>query len=197
MIEPLSEQLADKWIWWRIAERHWKNPLDAGFAQTHGGRWNPPNSFATLYLNEDLAAARRNLRRFIAKWPYEPEDLRPDRAPVLVGASLPQRQTVCDAHTPTGLRALGLPQSYPVNAAGKLIVHARCQALGRQVKSLGLRGVLCRSAQSKHGTGRELAWFPATARSHAKHVKTLAFDDWYWGEKVARRAQQFARRSQP
>jgi len=180
LINPLEEWLADKQVWWRIAEQRWENPLDAGFAQAQGGRWNPPNSFSCLYLNEDKDVARLNLRRFISKWPYQPEDLRPENGPVLAGVSLPRRQKVCDAHSPAGIQALGLPKSYPLDASGKRIGHARCQPLGRQIKSLGLRGVLCRSAQSNHHSARELAWFPFSARSRAKLVKMLAFDDWYW-----------------
>ena len=185
MIKPLSEQLADKQTWWRVAEKNWENPLDPGFSQATGGRWNPPGSFPCLYLNEDTRTARLNLRRFISEWPYEPEDLRPDNAPNLVGASLPAQQKVCDAHSSAGLQALGLPTSYPTDAAGKPVSHARCQSIGQQIKSLGLRGVLCRSAQSNHRSDRELAWFPATAQSHAQLVKTLTFDEWYWGEQHA------------
>ena len=70
------ETLPDAHVWWRIADPAWTNPLDPSFAQRQSGRWNPPDSFPTLYLNEDMATARRNLRAFIAKWPYEPEDLR-------------------------------------------------------------------------------------------------------------------------
>ncbi len=182
MIRPLGEWLAERRVWWRIADKGWKNPLDARFAQARGGRWNPPGSFASLYLNEDRATARRNLRHFIARWPYEPEDLRANNGPVLVGASLPRGQEVCDAHTAAGIRALGLPKTYPLTAAGERVGHGRCQALGRRIQSSGLRGVRCRSAQCAGHAHRELAWFPATARSRATRVETLGFEDWFWGE---------------
>ena len=71
-----------------IAERAWRNPLDPGFARARGGRWNPPDSYPTLYLNEDLVTARLNLRAFISNWPFEPEDLRADTGPLLIGATL-------------------------------------------------------------------------------------------------------------
>ncbi|MEL7451102.1 MAG: RES family NAD+ phosphorylase [Pseudomonadota bacterium] len=175
------EPLKDRWTWWRIAEAAWDNPLDPSFAELRGGRWNPPHSFPTLYLNEDKVTARFNLRVFIADWPYEPEDLRPDNAPVLVGARLPRRQIVCDAHTRKGIAALGLPKSYPLDLAGNPVPHLRCQPIGQQVHEAGLRGLRVRSAQTEHGAGRELAWFPATARSKAERTDTLHFDDWYWG----------------
>jgi hypothetical protein len=146
-----------------------------------GGRWNPPDSFATLYLNEDQVTARLNLRRFIADWPYEPEDLRADTGPLLIGASLPRDQDVADAHTPAGVAALELPASYPFDRAGRLVGHGRCQVIGQRIKEANLRGVRTRSAQTRDGAGRELAWFPATARSRAQLVTRLKFGMWYWG----------------
>jgi len=89
-----DESLTDGFVWWRIADPAWADPLDPRFAQQRGGRWNPPDSFPTLYLNEDIVTARLNLRAFIAAWPYEPEDLRDDTGPMLVGATLPRRQQV-------------------------------------------------------------------------------------------------------
>lgn len=172
--------LTNGWTWWRIAEAGWRNPLDPGFAQGRGGRWNPPGSFPTLYLNEDQVTARLNLRRFIADWPYEPEDLRSDSGPVLVGARLPRNQKVCDAHTPTGIEALGLSATYPFDRRGKAVAHSRCQEIGRDVKQANLRGVRARSAQSRDGAGRELAWFPASARSRAQRVSLLRYENWYW-----------------
>ena len=174
------ERLADDWTWWRIAERAWKNPLDPSFAARHGGRWNPRDSFPTLYLNEDKVTARMNLRAFIARWPYEPEDLRPDTGPLLVGAVLPRAQDVCDAQSPEGVRGAYLPATYPFDRGGRVVPRARCQPIGVRVKKLGLRGVRSRSAQSKDGAGRDLAWFPATARSAAKRTVVLSFDRWYW-----------------
>lgn len=176
----ITELLSNSATWWRVADIRWSNPLDPGFAQTRGGRWNPPTSFPTLYLNEDHVTARLNLRLFIAGWPYEPEDLRSDNGPVLVGARLPRQQRVCDAHSAKGIKALSLPRTYPLDSAGELVGHARCQRLGQKVHDKDLRGVRARSAQVRDGAGRELAWFPATTRSVATRVDTLAFDEWYW-----------------
>lgn len=176
-----TESLKNGWHWWRIAEAGWVQPLDPSYAQARGGRWNPPNSFATLYLNEDKVSARLNLRRFVNGWPYEPEDLRSETGPVLVCATLPRDQAVCDAHTPDGIAALNLPATYPVDGSGKPVSHASCQRIGAEVKAGNLRGVRARSAQSPDGTGRELAWFPATDKNGAQRINTLRFDHWYWG----------------
>jgi hypothetical protein len=134
----------------------------------------------TLYLNEDQVTARLNLRRFIADWPYEPEDLRADNGPVLVAATLPRDQDVADAHSPRGVAALGLPAAYPRDRAGALVPHETRQLTGQQVREAGLRGVRARSAQAADGAGRELAWFPATARSRARRGAVLGFDAWFW-----------------
>ena len=117
-MEFLRETLPDGREWWRIADPAWENPLDPGFAGRRGGRWNPPDSFPVLYLNENMLTARLNLSTFVAHWPYEPEDLRDETGPVLVGCALPHRQIVCDAHTAAGLRAAGLPNTYPLDEDG-------------------------------------------------------------------------------
>lgn len=175
-----TERLVDDHPWLRIADPSWANPLDSTFAAKAGGRWNPPNSHRTLYLNEDLVTARLNLRAYAAEWPWEPEDLQPDRAPVLVTAKLPRQQTVADAHTPEGVAALGLPRTYPLDQAGVAVTHGRCQSIGEAAERAGLRGIRCRSAQVPLGAGRELAWFPATNRSKARLIATALFNDWYW-----------------
>ena len=177
----LRETLPDGDVWWRIADTAWADPLDPGFTGRQGGRWNPPNSFPVLYLNEDVVTARLNLRAFIAQWPYEPEDLRNETGPVLVGCALPRRQIVCDAHSPEGVRAAGLPGTYPLERDGVPVSRARCQSIGERIKAARLRGVRARSAQSRDGAGRELAWFPASSRSVARQLRVLTFAAWLWG----------------
>jgi hypothetical protein len=176
-----TERLADGHLYWRIAEASWTDPLDPSFARERGGRWNPPKSHPTLYLNEDLVTSRLNLKLFIARWPYEPEDLRDESGPVLVGATLPGRQVVADQHTPEGLARTGLPATYPTDDSGEIVAHATCQPIGLAAFEANLRGVRCRSARTPQGAGRELAWFPATRRSRARRITTLRFEAWYWG----------------
>lgn len=98
-----------------------------------------------------------------------------------MGAALPRDQAVADAHSPQGIAALGLPRTYPVERNGRLVRHERCQAIGREIEDMNLRGVRARSAQARDGAGRELAWFPATARSRAHQETLLDFQAWYWG----------------
>jgi hypothetical protein len=176
-----TELLPNDHVWFRIADRDWGNPLDPRFAAVRGGRWNPPGSHPTLYLNEDLVTARLNLRAFIDAWPYRPEDLRDDSGPVLVHATLPAGQRVADVHSPRGVASTGLPPTYPLDGAGHLIGHAVCQPIGLAAKRAGLRGVRARSARAPEGANRELAWFPATRRSRATAVTIELFETWYWG----------------
>ena len=176
----IVENLRDGHEWLRICDALWTDPFDDTYAQRTGGRWNPAGSWRTLYLNEDLVTARLNLDRFVAGWPYEPEDLRADTGPHLAVAVLPRTQAVADVHTPQGVAAAGLPATYPLADDGQLVGHDVCREVGRRAYDEGLRGVRCRSAQAPRGAGRELAWFPATARSRARLVRRLTLDQWYW-----------------
>jgi len=176
-----TESLRDGHLWLRVADPAWDDPLDPTFASRAGGRWNPPSSFPTLYLNEDVVTARINLQVFVAGLPYGPEDLAADAAPVLVGARLPRDQIVADAHTANGVAAVGLPPGYPADGAGGIVGHDLCRPIGGTARAAGLRGVRCRSARAVYGAGRELAWFPATARSRARLDGVQAFDEWFWG----------------
>jgi RES domain len=176
----IVELLPDRHHWYRIADADWVDPLDPSYAARAGGRWNPPTSWPTLYLNEDLVTARANLRRFIVGWQYEPEDLNERNGPPLAVATLPRRQHVADAHTPEGLRTLGLPATYPSDGDGGTVGHAVCHAAAAAVHDAGLRGVRARSAQTTDGVGREVAWYPASSASRARLVDLLPYDGWFW-----------------
>jgi hypothetical protein len=172
--------LPDGHRWLRVADPDWEDPLDPSYAATHGGRWNPPASFPTLYLNEDLATARAQVLKLLEGTPVEPDDLDPGFD--LVSATLPRSQTVADATTDEGLEALGLPPTYPRYANGRLVRHEACQPVGARIHDAALRGVHARSAATDDGTGRELAWFPARKTSRATAMDRVSFDDWWHGE---------------
>ncbi len=169
MTRAREVSLPDGRAWLRVAEPEWVDPLDASHAATAGGRWNPPGSYPTLYLNGDVPTARMQVQRLLDGTPFTLDDL-DDDAYVLVAATLPRSQACADAATPSGLEALGLPASYPLDAGGAPVDHARCQAVGEAVHAGGLRGIWCVSAARRDRVGRELAWFPATARSKARPV---------------------------
>ena len=173
-------RLPENHTWWRVAQVHWDDPLSPVFSKVTGGRWNPPGGFSTLYLNADKQTARCNVGAFIGDGPYEPEDLRDESAPVLVGCCLPGRQDVCDAFSKEGVLAAGLPATYPLDSQGSVVGHPTCQDIGKQVRGEGKRGVHARCARSSNADDRELAWFPASARSVARLVERLPFSGWFW-----------------
>lgn len=174
------QTLPDKHTWWRVADPAWKDPLNPTYSKETGGRWNRPGSFPTLYLNADKQTARCNVEAFIGEAPYEPEDLREESAPVLVGCQLPKSQVVCDAFTNEGVRAAGLPDTYPLDAEGSVVEHEVCQDIGMQVKEERRRGVHTRCAKSSDFGDLELAWFPASNRSKAQKMEKFRFSVWYW-----------------
>lgn len=152
-------------MWLRVARPAWDDPLDPTYARDHGGRWNPAGSFPALYLNGDVATARMQIQRLLRGFPVTMEDL-DDEAYVLVAAVLPNAQRCADATTAPGLRAIGLPDTYPRDARDEEIDRRVCQPIGQQIHDQGLHGVWCRSACTRDGQGdgqgRELAWFPPT-----------------------------------
>ena len=173
-------KLPDGHPWWRVADPAWHDPLNPAYSKKLRGRWNRPGAFLTLYLNEDKQTARCNIAKFIEDKPYEPEDLVDENAPVLIGCRLPKGQVVCDVVTDMGIRAAGLPSTYPLDAKGSIVEHHICQDIGVQVKMENKRGVYARCAKSQSLEDRELAWFPASARSKAQEVEKLSFSMWYF-----------------
>ncbi|AKS41134.1 hypothetical protein WM2015_753 [Wenzhouxiangella marina] len=162
-------RLPDGRVWLRVADPDWKDPLDPSWARAQGGRWNPPGSHSTLYLNADPRTCRLQLERLLAGSPVSVDDL-DDEAYDLVAVTLPGGQVCADAVTVEGLNALGLSDRYPLDARGNPVPRSRCQPLGQAIQAATLRGVWCRSAASNDGLGRELAWFPARASSLARAV---------------------------
>ena len=157
-----------------MADPSWKDPLDPSFAGERGGRWNPPGSFPTLYLNGDPPTALLQIHRMLRGTPVRVDDLDED-AFVLVAATLPRSQTAADGVSETGLRALGLPATYPRARDGTRVEAEACRPIGAAIRKRELRGLWCRSTLPDEegadmGKGREVAWLPAGGRSVARRV---------------------------
>jgi len=145
-------------VWLRLTRPHYDDPFDTSHARRRGGRWNPPGSWPTLYLNEDMPTVHAQVRHMFVGRGVEADDL-DDNAPiVLAAATLPQRQRAVEAFTDVGVDAIGLPPGYPLDDDGVIVDHDVTQPIGTAVHDAGFRGVWCRSA-ALHG--HELAWFPA------------------------------------
>lgn len=177
---PKTVRLPDGRLWLRVANPEWERPLDPSFARAAGGRWNPPNSFETLYLNANVMTARLQIERMLEGTASTPDDLADD-AYVLIAARLPSDQSAADAVAAEGLGALGLPASYPVDARGQPIPHAACQPIGAALQAL-VQGIWCRSACSDDGRGSELAWFAQGRAAEAVWRDPLPYSRWRYAE---------------
>jgi RES domain-containing protein len=166
--------------WLRLADPDWQDPLDPTFSASHGGRWNARGAHPTLYFNADLHTARANVRAALADYSAHPEDFSARGGPTLVTAQLPARLEVADAVRPDGLKALGLPPTYPRQRNGRTVAWSTCQRIGAAVHAAGHAGVWCRSAACPADRpGEELAWFPRP-RQRAQLLSTRHFGDWYY-----------------
>lgn len=160
----------------RVADPDWDSPLSGKYARAAGGRWNPPGRFEVVYLNADLQVARAQVRHKLEPRGIRPEDLDPDRGPVLIQTSVPTRPYV-DAVSDRGLSSLGLPKSYPFER-GKPIPREVCQPLGEQAWERGEPGVACRSRALAPTPGEELAYFDLGEKLQVKDEESFA--DWFW-----------------
>jgi len=178
----IEQNLPDDHVWLRITRPEYADPFDTTFAQQAGGRWNPPASWPTLYLNFDMATVHAQVRHMFLGRGVDTDDL-DDAAPIhLAAATLPHRQRVADVVSGAGVAAAGLDSGYPLDADGHLVPHAVTQQIGVDVHERGLRGVWCRSAAL---VGEELAWFPARRASPRKYWDTpRPFGAWRFARTV-------------
>jgi RES domain-containing protein len=166
----------------RVADPHWDDPLDASHSVRTGGRWNAPGSFPVLYLNVTLGAARANAAARLAtqaELGISFDMLDPAALPVLVEVLLPPGRAA-DFTTAEGLVAVGLPDTYPLDAAGHVVPHGQCQPVGAQVHDGGLQGIVVRCAAPQAAAeDLELAWFADQAVAASTTGMRRAFHDWY------------------
>lgn len=124
-----------------------RHPLSGAGARLHGGRWNPPDSFATLYLALDRDTTVREFARLAARQGRAPEDFLPRRMyryELMLGAVLDLRDAAARA-------SLELADADLLAADA-----ARCREVGEAAHYLGLEAILAPSAT---GSGTVLAVF--------------------------------------
>lgn len=122
-------------------------PLSGEGARIHGGRWNPPESFATLYTAFDRPTMIAELERAARRQGIAAADLLP-RDEVIYAVEL---QRVIDLVNPGHLRTVGLDGARLASRDWRL-----CQAIGDAAHYVGFEGILSPSAT---GTGNTLAIF--------------------------------------
>lgn len=162
--------------WLRVADPAWDDPIDTSYSVAVGGRWNPPRTWAALYLSLDLDTARLQILRMLEGTPFEPDDLADD-AYDLVTVTLPDAQTALDVASDAGVAAVGLPASYPATASGARVPHEECWPIAMDAHDDGLDAVWCRSATTLDGAGRELSWWPGGRQANWDGERSR-YGDW-------------------
>lgn len=161
--------------WLRFTQPHFDEPFDASFARVLGGRWNPPESWDTLYLMTDLKSAFLELDCMFSDRGIDVADL-DDSAPIeLAAATLIGTGVFADLVTPRGLATAGLSHTYPFDARGQLMDRSESQAVAAELRQCGFDGVWYRSV----GGGSALAWFCSPSiRVRPLFLRSLPFKDW-------------------
>lgn len=111
-------------------------PLAGEGARIVGGRWNPPESFPTLYLGLSIDVVVAEFHRHLTRQGLRVEDALPRiayRYEVRLGR-------VLDLRDPDAIHTVGLSESLATEAIG------RCRAVGEAAHYLGLEGILAPSA---------------------------------------------------
>lgn len=128
------------------------NPKAGTGARIHGGRWNPPNSFATLYLGLDVQTVAAEFARAARRQGLSPEQFLP-RELCTIRVSL---DALLDLRSEESRQAIELSDEQL-----RADDPARCRDVGEAAHYLGLEGVLAPSAT---GAGTVLAVFLETLR---------------------------------
>jgi RES domain-containing protein len=123
--------------WLRVTDPAWDDPIDASHSVAAGGRWNPPGTWAALYLNHDLDTARFQILRMLEGTPFEPGDLADD-AYDLITVTLPDAQTALDVVSDRGVAAVGLPITYPAASERTRVPHEDCWPIATDAHRAGL-----------------------------------------------------------
>ena len=167
----------------RLVEPHWEDPLDTDHSRRAGGRWNAPGAFGALYLNATVAVARLQAEHKLAGHPYEIEDLDPAFQHDLVEVDVTEADAL-DIVSDAGVRAAGLPHTYPTGDDGRRIGHDRCQPIGSAAYAAGaVAGIACRSAATGAAvTDEELALFDRAVPALARQARRRPFASWYFDE---------------
>lgn len=163
--------------YYRVADPDWDDPLDGSYSLVNGGRWNAPDTFPVIYLNQTIDLARKYVDQKFAGLPYGVNALREERKPLLVPVSIPKTEYV-DIVSNEGCRAAGLPETYPFDSDGSRIPHLTCQPIGLVAWQSDEKGILCRSAtEGASLEEEELALFIQIGP--LRRAKPILFDDWY------------------
>ncbi|ROS50227.1 RES family NAD+ phosphorylase [Frigoribacterium sp. PhB24] len=130
-----------------------REPLSGAGARLNGGRWNPPDIFATVYLGAPLNATVGELERLADSQGSTPERML--RVPYVLHTVEVTDLPILDLTDPADLDRLGLTTADIADED-----WTACQSIGQAAWFLGLGGVLAPSAS---GAGLVLAAFETRA----------------------------------
>lgn len=126
-----------------------RDPLSGAGARAHGGRWNPRDICATIYLATPREACAGEARRAAQALATTPEVML--QAPFLLHTVLATDIAVLDLAGPDALERVGLTITDLTDDD-----WTACQSVGHAAWFLGFQGILAPSAS---GTGVVLAAF--------------------------------------
>ena len=144
----------------------WQYSQSGAGARTVGGRWNPPGSFATLYLAGSVEVAAAELHRLATRGGRAVNDFLPRH---LLEYEV-ELDAVLDLTDPATLKAVGLSEEQVRSDD-----PTSCQEVGEAAHHLGREGILAPSAT---GAGDVLAVFVErlSPNSRLEVVSTTLWD---------------------
>lgn len=141
------------------------HPLSGAGARTQGGRWNPPQSFATLYLGAERETVIAEFGRIVERSGRAAEEFLPRR---FYRYDI-RLEELLDVRAPDHRERLGL--SDEALSADDL---RPCQAVGEAAHHVGREGVIAPSAT---GTGIVIAVFFDRLQGDSS-VRDVDFELW-------------------
>jgi RES domain-containing protein len=141
-----------------------RHPLSGAGARSLGGRWNPPQSFATLYLAESRETVEAEFRRMAGRQGLDPAQFLPRRIYRLEA----ELQAVLDLTEPAALA----PALAELDLSSEDL--SATQAVGEAAQYLGREAILAPSAT---GAGLVLAVFIDRLLPESR-VEALDFEEW-------------------
>lgn len=146
-----------------------------------GRRWNPPNSFETMYAFTNVGTARQWMAvletRGSFSWSAQPTEYQRDLVVLTwsVGG-------LADLATDAGLSAYNLPTNYPAGFEDEAC-YPRTQPIGAAIYDTGAIGIVARSASATNFLGPPVRWAElavfASRTSPPTVIDRVAFNDWF------------------